>query len=50
VVLSDEQGAGLDVGLDASQIHDAVVFDWLDATLSTVPPGDELRGEQGAHA
>jgi dienelactone hydrolase len=50
VVLTDAQGAGLDVGLDASQIHDAVVFDWLDATLSTVPPGDELRGEQGAHA
>jgi dienelactone hydrolase len=53
VVLTSEQGAGLDAGLDASQIHDAVVFDWLDATLRSdpsVPAGDELRGEQGAHA
>jgi pimeloyl-ACP methyl ester carboxylesterase len=34
VVLLDERGAGLDEGLDASQVHDAAVFDWLDATLS----------------
>lgn len=50
VVLTSAQGAGLDAGLDASQIHDAAVFDWLDATLRSVPSGDELRGEQGAHA
>lgn len=32
-VLRDAEGAGLDQGLDASQVHDAAVFDWLDATL-----------------
>lgn len=34
--LSHDEGAGADCGIDAPQIHDARVFDWLDDHL---PPG-----------
>ena len=33
IELSAADGAGMDQGLDASQVHDAAVFDWLDETL-----------------
>lgn len=37
VVLTRAAGAGADNGIDASQVHDAAVFDWLDATLVADP-------------
>ena len=33
IVLHAADGAGADNGIDASQVHDAAVYDWLDATL-----------------
>ena len=33
IELRSADGAGMDAGLDASQVHDAAVFDWLDTTL-----------------
>jgi hypothetical protein len=35
IVLRGADGAGADSGIDASQVHDAAVYDWLDATLVT---------------
>jgi hypothetical protein len=35
LVLRADDGAGADNGIDASQVHDAAVYDWLDATLVT---------------
>lgn len=39
VVLRTADGAGADNGIDASQVHDAAVYDWLDATLEDASSG-----------
>ncbi len=38
IELSVDDGAGMDQGLDASQVHDAAVFDWLNETLNLDAP------------
>lgn len=45
IVLRSDHGAGADNGIDASQVHDAAVFDWLDATLGR--SGDGPRDAHG---
>ena len=48
VELRSADGAGADNGIGASQVHDAIVYDWLDATLVPGPaPWRDLAHDDG---